>query len=89
MSELAGFSYLIDDEFGSLAKVCNITTMVVRHNKYSSCLGVIKYYDDKMALRGKSYNMLNNEDIEGLISTQQKFNNENIIGKVFGHFFDN
>ena len=89
LSELAGFSYLIDEEFGSLAKVCNITTMGVRHNKYSSCLGGIKYYDDKMALRGKSYNMLNNEDIEGLISTQQKFNNDNIIGKVFGHFFDN
>lgn len=90
LSELAGFSYLVDEEFGSLAKVCNITTMGVRHNKYSSALGVIKYFDDKLTLRGKSYNMLNNEDIESLITTQQKLaNNENIIGKVFGHFFDN
>ena len=90
LSELAGFSYLIDEEFGNLAKVCNISTMGVRHNKYSSALGVVKYYDDKLALRGKSYNMLNNEDVESLISTQQKLtNNDNIIGKVFGHFFDN
>lgn len=90
LSEIAGFSYLIDEEFGNFAKVCNISTMGVRHNKYSSALGVIKYFDDKLTLRGKSYNMLNNEDIESLISTQQKLNNnDNIIGKVFGHFFDN
>ena len=90
LSELAGFSYLIEEEFGSLAKVCNISTMGIRHNKYSSALGVIKYFDDKLTLRGKSYNMLNSEDIENLVSAQQKLtNNDNIISKVFGHFFDN
>ena len=90
LSELAGFSYLIEEEFGSLAKVCNISTMGIRHNKYSSTLGIVKYFDDKLSLRGKSYNMLNKEDIESLISTGQKLtNNDNIISKVFGHFFDN
>ena len=90
LSELAGFSYLIEEEFGSLAKVCNISTMGIRHNKFSSALGIVKYFDDKLSLRGKSYNMLNNEDIESLISTGQKLtNNDNIISKVFGHFFDN
>ena len=90
LSELAGFSYLIEEEFGSLAKVCNISTMGIRHNKYSSTLGIVKYFDDKLSLRGKSYNMLNNEDIESLISTGQRLtNNDNIISKVFGHFFDN
>ena len=90
LSELAGFSYLIEEEFGSLAKVCNITTMGIRHNKYGSVLGVVKYFDDKLALRGKNYNMLSNDDINNLISTGQRLtNNDNIISKVFGHFFDN
>ena len=90
LSELAGFSYLIEDEFGELAKVCNISTMGIRHNKYSSVFGIVKYFDDKLELRGKSYNMLNNEDIENLITTQSRsITNENLIGKVFGHFFDN
>ena len=90
LSELAGFSYLIEEYFGSLAKVCNISTMGIRHNEYSSALGVIKYFDDKLSLRGKSYNMFNNEDIESLVSTQQKLiSNDNIISKVFGNFFDN
>ena len=90
VSELAGFSYLIEEEFGNLGKVCNISTMGIRQNKFSSAFGVVKYFDDKLALRGKSYNMLNNEDVENLISTGQKLtNNDNIISKVFGHFFDN
>lgn len=90
LSELAGFSYLIDEEFGAIAKVCNISIVGMRHNKYSSTLGVVKYFDDKLSLRGKSYDMLTSEDIDNLVSSQQKMiNNDNIIGKVFGHFFDN
>ena len=90
LSELAGFQYIVDENFGTIAKVCNITTMGVRHNKYSSVLGITKYFDDKLSLRGKSYNMLSDEDIRNLISTQQKtVSNDNIINRVFGHFFDN
>ena len=80
LSELAGFSYLVEEEFGSLAKVCNISTMGIRHNKYSSVLGIVKYFDDKLSLRGKSYNMLNNEDIESLIiKKMSKYFTNNII----------
>ena len=90
VSELAGFQYTVEEVLGIKARVCNITTMGIRHNKYSSALGAIKYFDDKLMLRGKSYNMMSNEDIDILMSTEQKITaNENIIGKVFGHFFDN
>ncbi len=89
LSELAGFSYLVDEEFGAIAKVCNISIIGIRHNKYSSALGAVKYFDDKLALRGKSYNMFTGSDIENLVSVQQKVTSNSIIGKVFGHFFDN
>lgn len=90
LSEMAGFQYIVDDEFGFIAKVCNITNMGIRHNKYSSLLGTIKYFEDKLSLRGKTYNMFTNDDINDLKSINQKLTaNENIIGKVFGHFFDN
>ena len=68
LSELAGFSYLIDEEFGSFAKVCNISAMGVRHNKYSSALGVVKYFDDKLSLRGKQYRMISQEDVDTMLS---------------------
>ena len=89
LSEMSGFQYLVDDEFGFVAKVCNIPTIGVRHNKYSSALGTIKYFDDKLTLRGKTYNMFSDEESSDLVNTQRKMSmNDNILSKVFGHFFD-
>ena len=89
LSELAGFGYLVEEMFGAMAKVCNITTMGIRHNKYVSVLGIVKYLDDKLSLRGKQMNMIDGEEFDDLVSPQHKMiNNENIIGKVLGHFFD-
>ena len=89
LSELAGFGYLVEEMFGAMAKVCNITTMGIRHNKYVSVLGIVKYLDDKLSLRGKQMNMIDGDELDDLVSPQHKMiNNENIIGKVLGHFFD-
>lgn len=90
ISELAGFQYLIEEVLGIKANVCNITTMGIRHNKYSSTLGIIKYFDSKLSLRDKKVSMLNDGDINNLISVKEgRDNNDNIINKVFGHFFEN
>lgn len=90
LSELAGFQYLVENVFGIEAKVCNITIMGIRNNKYSSALGVVKYFDDKLSLRGRTYNMISENDMENLLSTGQKVTiNDNIVSRVFGHFFDN
>ena len=91
VSELAGFQYLLEDELGIKARVCNITTMGIRHNKYSSVFGIIKYFDSKLNLRGKQTNMLSESDIESLITIRETkgSNDNNIINKVFGRFFEN
>jgi cell division protein FtsA len=89
LSELVGFQTLVDNELGSSANVIDIHVMGIRHNKYSSCYGTIKYFASKIALRGKEYNMLNREDLNALGAAQQDTPNSNIISKVFGHFFDN
>lgn len=90
VSELAGFQYLVENILGIKARVSNITTMGIRHNKYSSALGLIKYIDSKLSLRDKSINMLSEEDINTLISINENTsNNGNIINRVFGRFFEN
>ncbi len=90
LSELAGFQNVVDDEFGFIAKVGEIKTMGIRHNKFSSVYGVVQYFDEKLDLRGKSYNMVNKEDKEKLVSTDKEMTkNNNVVNKVFGHFFDN
>ena len=88
LTELSGFSYLVEQEFGFVAKVCNIPVMGVRHNKFSSCYGVTKYFDDKLELRGKHYNMVSKENIDTMLSVDANITSDNMLSKVFGHFFE-
>ena len=88
LTELVGFSNLVEQEFGFVAKVCNATTMGVRHNKFSSCYGTIKYFDDKLDLRGKHYSMFTKSDLDAIVSIDSDLTNESMISKVFGHFFE-
>lgn len=68
LTELAGFQYLVEQEFGFVAKVGNITTIGIRNNKYSSCFGIIKYFNDKLNLRDKHYNMFTTDEIDEIRS---------------------
>ncbi len=91
ITELLGFQNTLDKVFGIKARVLNSSTVGLRHNKYSSVLGLIKYYDDKLTLRDKSCNMLNEDEINKIASSEENktITNDNIISRVFGHFFDN
>ena len=88
LTELALFSRIVEEEFGFVAKVNNMTTLGVRHNSFSSCFGIIKYFDDKLTLRGKTYKMFSSDDIDTILSIDSNISNENMISKVFGHFFE-
>ena len=88
LTELSLFPRIVEEEFGFVAKVNNMTTLGVRHNSFSSCFGIIKYFDDKLTLRGKTYKMFSSEDIDTILSIDSSISNENMISKVFGHFFE-
>ena len=68
LTELAGFQYLVEEEFGFVAKVGNLNIPGIRHNKYSSCYGAIKFFVEKLNLRDKHYNMFNEEDVDKIHS---------------------
>ena len=89
LSELAGFQYLVEDEFGLIAQICNLKAMGIRHNKFSSCYGVIQYFNDKLELRGKTYNMFLEDDVAKMQKVDASEITDNIGNKVLGHFFDN
>lgn len=88
ITEIVSFSAVVEQEFGFVAKVCNITTMGVRHNKFSSSYGITKYFEDKLSLRGKNYQMITKEDKDTMLSIDSNITNENMLSKVFGHFLD-
>ena len=89
LSELAGFQYLVEDMFGTEVRICNIPVIGIRHNKYSSVYGVTKYFDDKIRLRGKKISTMSENEFNYLVTKKEKATSENLVSKVFGHFFDN
>lgn len=62
VSNLPGFDYLISSIFGDIATSVNMNTIGVRNNIYTSSVGMIKYYYDKLFIRGIDYTMY--EEIE-------------------------
>ena len=81
LSEMTGFSNLVEREFGFVANVMNIPNMGIRHNKFSSCYGVIRYFNEKLALRGKEYEMFSKEEIEDFLATSSENAEESILAR--------
>lgn len=89
ISELAGFEYVVENVFDRRCSTLDIRTMGIRNNMYSSSYGIIKYFHNKLDLRGLSYSMVSEEEANRLVSTKGKSSssfNDNIISKVFGYF---
>ncbi len=62
-------------------------TLGVRNNKYTTAVGMIKYFADKMETRGKEYSMVDREDEELLINPNNKNKKDRTkITKIFGNF---
>lgn len=87
ISELAGFQSVVDNCFDNYASVLDIKQMGIRSNMYSSTLGLIKYFTNKLEFRGITYTMVKDDDIVKLNLTKNR-NKDGILNKVFGHFKD-
>ena len=85
-SEIPGMSYLVEEIFGDNTKVGNIETLGIRNNKYSTVSGLIKYFDGKLSLRDRVFSMIDidNENNDKKIDVDDN----SVLGKVFGYFFD-
>ena len=91
VSEMPDFELTLESVFGKFANLAKIEEIGVRNNKYSSCLGLIKYYDNKLKLRDKEFSIFNLEEQEELSGKHKKINiaDNSVLGKLFGYFFDN
>ncbi len=91
VSEMANFSLLLEEVFGRSAKVGVVSEIGVRSNLYSTSVGLIKYYEDKLRSRNQEYSIFNEDEIKELCTINKKINfgENSILGKLFGYFFDN
>lgn len=90
-SEMTDFDIVASDMFGKTYINTEVKEIGARHNKYSSVLGSIKFYYQKLTFRDKVSPMLNEEEQELLfrIKKEKNINSDSLFGKVFGYFFDN
>lgn len=88
--ELADFNILLDKLFTKYYILGKIEYVGARDNKYSTAVGTIKYYNSRLKLKNKEYSVFNLDDLENLSGIHKKVNiNDNsILGKLFGYFFD-
>lgn len=88
ITNMINFNQICREKLGNCAIIGNVSLIGARNNKYSSCVGNIIYFTDKLKLKGKNYSMITNEEME-ILSTPRKTNtyNDTMLGKVFGYFF--
>ena len=77
VTNLPGFDYLIGSIFGDSVTSINMSTIGVRNNVYTSSVGMIKYYYDKLNIRGIEYTMY--EDIKKSIDSKKNVIQDKII----------
>ena len=88
-SNMRHFDAVVDRIFNKKATVGSIKIIGLRNNKYSSALGSIVYFINKLKLKGIDYTMVDEDDEEELSSIKRGFDvsNDSMLGKVFGYFF--
>lgn len=89
-TEIAEFKNLVEQMMKNTI-VGNVLEIGARNNKYSTAVGLIKYYDSRLKLRNKDFSIYNIEEQEELSGIHKKVNisEDSILGKLFGYFFDN
>ena len=82
---------MVDSEFGKRATIGKLNLIGARDNSYTSAVGAIKLYDERLETKGKALSIFSNEELEDmkLGDKETNTNNNSLLGKVFGYFFDN
>lgn len=89
---MPGFDMLCREVLGDRTLITSIKNIGVRDNSYSQALGMIKYFIDKLSIRGKEYTMFDEDKQVELVENRKNNINNNSnskFGKLFNYLFDN
>ncbi len=91
VTETQDFDILVEELFGNLAIIGNVEEIGARNNKYSTSVGLIKYYNSRLKLRNVEFSIFTLDEQEELGGEAKKINipEGSVLGKLFGYFFDN
>ncbi len=88
LTESKDFKLDLEEVYGNDAILGNIKEIGVRNNKYSSCLGLLKYYAYTAKLKDKDYSIFSLEEQQMLSGANLDEENNSVIGKLFGYIFN-
>lgn len=91
LTEIVDFSLVLEEIFGKNVILGRMNEIGARNNKYSTAVGMIKYYAERMKLKGKDFSIFDIEDQKEFSGMHKKINvnDSSVLGKLFGYFFDN
>ena len=90
LTEIKSFKNLVYEILGKDVIIYLMDEIGIRDNKYTTAFGMIKYFIDKMAVRGKDYSMISQEDEELLLTPDDKKRKEKVVvTKIFKGFIRN
>ena len=91
LTETKDFNILAESIYGKNVTFGNVNIIGVRDNKYSTAVGMIKKFNEKLNLKDCDYSIFDEDEIDILSASDKKINvaSDSILGKVFGYFFDN
>ena len=80
----------MEESFGNIARIGEVTEIGARNNIYCSSIGLIKFYCHKLELRNKEYSIFTLDEQEEFSGLENKkgVSDHSLLGKVFGIFFD-
>ena len=87
VSNLEAFNQIAIDVFGKDVIIGNVNIIGIRNNKYSSAIGNVVYYINRLKLLGDNSSMVDDEVNEMYVSKKNMVSDESMLGKVFGYFF--
>ena len=88
LTEIKDFNLLLDEIFGKQVKIGLMKEIGVRDNKYSSCVGLIKYYASNARLKDRDFSIFSIEEQQLLSGANLEEQDESMIGKLFGYIFN-
>ena len=87
ISNIPGFDKLCTEVYSDIVPA-KMEKIGIRDNTYSSAYGTIKYFINKLELRGREYSMFDDEEVSKIVGNAIKNEDTKIFGKFFSRLFD-
>ena len=90
LTEIKSFKNLVYEILGKDVIIYSMDEIGIRDNKYTTVMGMVKYLDAKMTIRGRDYSMISQEEEELLLTPDEKKRKEKVVvSKIFKGFIRN